>query len=132
MIKFIITAALLMHGIGHALFVANAWGAWRTDTGHSWLLSGALHFDEMAQGIFGLLWFVPLAGFLAGAWGYFNQVGTWWQPLLLVSAVTSASLVVVWWNGIDVSSAYFAIAFDTLVIVVTLWAYAISEAALGS
>jgi hypothetical protein len=120
LLRYLITLALFMHGIGHVLFLMNSWGLSRTDAGRSWLFSGILGAGQTVEGIFGLLWLGPLIGFLAVTWGYFTQQG-WWPQLALASAALSLVLIVLWWGGINTSSAFFALVFDVAVIVVVLW-----------
>lgn len=100
MVHLLLALALFMHGIGHALFVANAWGYWRTDAGHGWLFTQILHAGQATEGVIGLLWLVPLAGFVGGAWGFYSQTPGW-QPLLLVAAAISALLILLWWGSIN-------------------------------
>jgi hypothetical protein len=120
MVKLLISIVLLMHGIGHVLFTANAWGIWRTETAHSWLWSGVLRLGGAVEGAFGLLWLVPLAGYLAGTWGYFTQQD-WWQTVLLGAAVISSVMVLLWWGGINTSSAFFALVVNAIVVAVLFW-----------
>jgi hypothetical protein len=66
MLRYLITAALFAHGVGHLLFLANSWGVWKGDEEtRSWLFSGVLGAGQTVEGIFGLLWLIPLAGFVA-------------------------------------------------------------------
>jgi hypothetical protein len=120
MIKLLISIVLMMHGIGHLLFAANAWGIWKTEAAQSWLWSGVLRMGVGLEGLLGLFWLVPMAGYLAGAWGYFTEQ-QWWQPVLLVSAVTSSILVLLWWGGINTSSAFFALLVNAIVLGLILW-----------
>lgn len=119
LVRYVITLALFMHGIGHVLFLMNSWGLSRTDADRSWLFSGVLGAGQALEGILGLLWLVPLIGFLAVTWGYFTQAG-WWPQLALASAVLSLAMILLWWGGINTSSAFFALVFDIIVIVVVL------------
>jgi hypothetical protein len=65
-VRYLITISLFAHGVGHLLFVANSWGYWKGgEEGHSWLFSGMLGVGQAVEGIFGLLWFIPLVGFVA-------------------------------------------------------------------
>lgn len=102
------------------LFVANTWGAWKTETGHSWLFGGTLRMGQTLEGMLGLLWLVPMVGFLIGTWGYVTG-GQGWQMFLLASAAISSLMVILWWNGINTSSALFALAFNIIVMGVLLW-----------
>ena len=51
--------------------------------------------------------------------GYFTQQG-WWPQLALASAGISLAMIVLWWGGINTSSAFFALVVDIVVIVVAL------------
>lgn len=120
LIRLLIAIVLFAHGVGHLLFVANSWGYWRGgEAGRSWLFSGLLGAGQAVEGIFGLLWLVPLVGFVAVSWGYFTQQG-WWPQLALASAGISLAMIVLWWGGINTSSAFFALVVDIVVIVVAL------------
>jgi hypothetical protein len=120
-VRYLITIALFAHGVGHLLFVANSWGYWKGgEEGHSWLFSGMLGAGQAVEGIFGLLWFIPLVGFVAVSWGYLAHQG-WWLQLALTSAAISLAMIVLWWGSLVTGSAFFALVFDLAVIVVVLW-----------
>jgi hypothetical protein len=120
LVRYLIAIVLFAHGVGQLLFVANSLGYWRGgEAGRSWLFSGMLGAGQTVEGIFGLLWLVPLIGFLAISWGYFTQQG-WWPQLALASAVISLAMIVLWWGGINTSSAFFALVVDIIVIMVAL------------
>jgi hypothetical protein len=74
---------------------------------------------QTVEGILSLLWLVPLVGFVVVTWGYFTHQG-WWPQLALVSAAISLAMIVLSWGGINTSSAFFALVFDIVVIVVAL------------
>ena len=85
LIRLLIAIVLFAHGVGHLLFVANSWGFWRGgEAGRSWLLSGLLGAGQAVEGILGLLWLVPLVGFVAVSWGTLPSRGggrSWrWPP----------------------------------------------------
>src|SRR5918994_1319513 len=120
MIRYLITAALFAHGLGHLLFLANSWGYWKGNgEGHSWLFSGILGAGQPVEGIFGLLWLIPLVGFVAVSWGYLTHQ-SWWPQLALASAAISLAMIVLWWSGLVVGSAFFTLVFDLAVIAVVL------------
>jgi hypothetical protein len=97
MVRYLITIALFAHGIGHLLFLTNSWGIWKGgDEGRSWLFSGILGAGQTVEGIFGLLWLIPLVGFVAVSWGYLTHQG-WWHQLALASAAISLAMIVLWW-----------------------------------
>ena len=66
LLRYLITLALFMHGIGHVLFLMNSWGLSRTDAGRSWLFSGVLGAGQTVEGIFGLLWLTLTLAFEIG------------------------------------------------------------------
>jgi hypothetical protein len=121
MIRYLITIALFTHGLGHLLFLANSWGVWKAgDESRSWLFSGVLGAGRTVEGIFGLIWLIPLVGFVAVSWGYLTHQG-WWLQLALASAAISLAMIVLWWGGLVVGSAFFALVFDLAVNAVVLW-----------
>jgi len=121
MLRYLITIALFAHGIGHLLFLTNSWGIWKGgDEGRSWLFSGMLGAGQTLEGIFGLLWLIPLVGFVGVSLGYLTHQG-WWPQLALLSAAISLEMIVLWWSGLVVGSAFFALVFDLAVIAVVLW-----------
>jgi hypothetical protein len=121
LLRYLIAVALFAHGVGHVLFLANSWGYWRgNEEGRSWLFSGVLGAGQAVEGIVGLLWLVPLVGFVAVTWGYFTYQG-WWPQLMLASAAISLVMIVLWWGSVVTGSAFFALVFDVAVIVVVLW-----------
>jgi hypothetical protein len=120
MLRIIIALALGMHGVGHALFVGNAWGYWKTGgIGRARLFADVLGAGQPLERAAGLLMLIPLAGFLAAAGGLLSGQG-WWRPLALASAVASAGLVLLFAGGLNTSSAFFAVAFDVAVIAYVL------------
>lgn len=96
LLRYLIAIVLFAHGVGHLLFVANSWEFWRGgEAGRSWLFSEMLGVGQTVEGIFGLLWLVPLVGFVTLTWGYFTHQG-WWPQLALASAVVSLVMIVLW------------------------------------
>ena len=120
MLRFIMLAALVLHGIGHVLFLANVWGYWNTGAGQSSVLGGLLGAGSTAERVVGLLWLLPTAGFLAGVWALIGRQAVA-RPLVLGSAVLSAALIILWWGRLVPGSAVFALAVDLAAIAVLLW-----------
>jgi hypothetical protein len=121
MLRNLITVVLFAHGVGHLLFLANSWGVWKGgEEGRSWLISEILGAGQTLEGIIGLLWLIPVAGFVAVSWGYVTQQG-WWPQLALASAAISLVMIILWWGALVVGSAFFAFVFDLAVIAVVLW-----------
>jgi hypothetical protein len=121
LVRYLIAIALFAHGIGHLLFLTNSWGDWKGDEeGRSWFFLGVLGAGQTLEGILGLVWFIPLIGFVAVSWGYLAHQG-WWPQLALASAAASLAMIVLWWGSLITGSAFFALVFDLAVIVVVLW-----------
>src|SRR3712207_6766041 len=121
MLRYLITVALFAHGLGHLLFLANSSGLWKgAEEGRSWLFSGMLGTGQTLEGIFGLLWLIPLVGFVAVSGRYLTQ-GWWWPQLALGSTIVSLVMIVLWWGSLVVGSAFFALVFDLVVIALVLW-----------
>ena len=116
MLRLICAFALGMHGIGHVLFLANAWGYWKTTTDRAWLFADVLHIPQMAEGGIGLLWIVPLVGFIAATWGFVANDARW-AILAFSSAIVSSALLLVWWSSLNLSSATFAFLFNIAVMI---------------
>jgi hypothetical protein len=121
--RWLIAVLLLAHGIGHVLFMPILAPGLRLDaTGQSWLLDPIVGggASKLVASVVGAL---ALAAFVAAAGGVLLQAG-WWRPLAIAAAVGSACLVVALWGGIQGSSAFFALAFDAVVLfalVVARW-----------
>jgi hypothetical protein len=122
LLRYLLTIALFAHGVGHLLFLANSWGYWYGDEegSSSWLFSGVLGAGQTLESILGLVWLIPLVGFVAVSWGYLTHQG-WWLELALGSAAISLIMIVLWWGGLVVGSAFFALVFDLAVIAVVPW-----------
>jgi hypothetical protein len=114
MLRLIFALALGMHGVGHVLFLANAWGYWKPTAERASFFADVLHSGQALEGTLGLLWLVPLAGFVAATCGFIANDSRW-AMLAFSSAVVSNVLLLVWWNGLNVSSAFFAILFNMVV-----------------
>ena len=112
--------AMLLHGIGHVLFLMNAWGYWKTANERAWLFADGLKLSQTGEGIIGVLWLAPLVGFVVGTWGYFAQQ-TWWTSPAVTAAILSSVMILLWWTSLNASSAFFALAFNVVVLVVALW-----------
>jgi hypothetical protein len=120
MLRWLFALALGMHGVGHALFVANSWGYWKTTSGRAGLFASVLHLGQSIEGTIGLLWMVPLVGFAAATLGLVAQDPRW-PALALGSAVLSSVMLLVWWGSLNASSAVFALLFNIVVIIAIFW-----------
>ena len=116
----VIAILFLAHGVGHVLFLANSWGFWKVSDGRSPLFENLLHASQTTEGLIGLLWLVPLVGFVMSAWGCYSE-SPWWRIAALVSALISTSLIAVWISGLNMSSAFFALVVNAAIAVILLW-----------
>ena len=116
MLRLMFALALGMHGVGHVLFLANAWGYWKTTAERAWLFADVLHAPQTIEGGLGLLWIVPLAGFVAATWGFVADDARW-VMVAFSSAIMSSILLLAWWSSLNVSSATFAMLFNVVVMV---------------
>jgi hypothetical protein len=66
-----------------------------------------------------LLWFIPFAGFLAGAYGFWQETD-WWRPLLVIASAVSVLLVLPWWGAMPRGSYLGALIVDIGVLVALL------------
>jgi len=117
-IKLVICGALLVHGIGHVLFLAPTLrlAAWADQTGQSWLAEQLIG-DGAARLLGAAAWTLAMVLFVAAAFGAYLDTD-WWQPAAAVGAVVSLVAIVAFWTGIYTASAVFALAFDVVVLVV--------------
>ena len=118
--RMLFLIAMLLHGVGHLLFLMNTWGYWKTVNGRAWLFADALKLGQTAEGMVGLLWLAPLIGFVLGTWGLVAQQA-WWGPLALTAAIVSSLMILLWWNSLSTSSAFFALLFNVVVLIVVVW-----------
>ena len=118
--RVLFMVAMLLHGIGHVLFLMNTWGFWKVGQGRAWLFADVLRLSQTGEGMVGLIWLAPLIGFVIGAWGFFAQQ-VWWGSLALAAAILSSVSILLWWNSLNTSSAVFALAFNVLVLMAVVW-----------
>jgi hypothetical protein len=115
----VISLAIFAHGVGHLLFFANSWGYWKDDSGRSPVFSDVLHVRQSTEGMIGLLWMIPVIGFSLVASSYYSQTGQW-EVLAVATAATSSLLLALWWKSLNNPSAFFAFAFNLILIVQTV------------
>jgi hypothetical protein len=118
--RILFMVAMLLHGIGHVLFLMNTWGYWKVGQGRAWLFGDVLRLSQTGEGMIGLIWLVPLVGFVLAAWGFSAQQA-WWGPLALAAAILSSALILLWWNSLNSSSAFFALMFNVVVLMAVVW-----------
>ncbi len=119
LVRWLIAVVVLAHGVGHVLFMPILNGAMRLEaSGDSWLLTPAVGATTV-RAVASVMAAVALVGFVAGAAGFGLQ-SAWWRPVTIGAAVVSAVLVVAMWGGVPTSSAFFALAFDAVVLAALL------------
>lgn len=116
MLRFILAAAVLGHGIGHVLFLGPALRLvdWAGQTSHSWLLTTPFG-DAPTRAVGAGLWSASLLLFVAGVGGYLVDT-SWWRAVTIAGAVVSLVGIVAFWDGLATSNALLALAFDVLII----------------
>jgi hypothetical protein len=121
-LKVVIGAVLIAHGIGHVLgwFPIFGWARSTGWTGDSWVLSGAV--GQGPTNVIGfVLWGVSMVGFVLVGLGVLGLPvpATWLRPLAVLAAITSLLAVGLFWDAIPALSGRIgSIAVDVLV----LWA----------
>lgn len=122
MLKLVIAAVVLAHGIGHILFLVPSLGLanWADQTGHSWLVTPLLG-DNLTRAIAAVVWSAAIVLFVGAVAGFFLG-GDWWRTAAILGAVVSAVGIIAMWDGLPTSSAFLALGFDIVVLVSLLWA----------
>jgi hypothetical protein len=124
MVRIVIAAALLGHGIGHSMGllgifkVATINPAW---SGDSWLLTGVVG-TSASQAIGVVLWSVAMIGFAvlaAVTMGWLPEA--WWPPIAVVSAIASLLGIVVFPVAFPAFSVIAAIVVDLAVLVAAVY-----------
>lgn len=130
-LRSVIGLAVLAHGIGHVLFMPFLNGTLRLQAdGHSWILSGVLG-DGATKGLATLVAAVAGALFIAAGVGVLGQTA-WWRQLAVIAAAASLAVIVVMWDGVPTSSAFFALVFDVVVLAALLFAHWPSTETIGA
>jgi hypothetical protein len=111
MLKFVLTLAIVAHGIGHILFLVPLLGIadWGQSS-RSWLLGS----DTPARLVGSVLWVLAVVGFVSAGIGMIGQQDWWRLVAVIASAVSLVGLLLFWGNPVS-SSVLFAGAFDIVV-----------------
>lgn len=119
-VRLLVAALLALHGLIHALGFTATWhiGSAGAVAPTPNLITGITDGSGAAKTL-GLLWLLPLAGFVVAAAGL--AWGTsWWKVLAAASAVVSVALCIAWFND-----AKFGLVID-IVILLALIAMALA------
>jgi hypothetical protein len=85
MLKLVVVIVLGAHGLGHTMALSSAFRPAGGFSRRHWTLSDGVAIYTPAGKALALVWLVPLAGFLAGAYGLWTGQ-EWWRPVLTISS----------------------------------------------
>jgi hypothetical protein len=107
---------LAAHGIGHVLGWLPAWGIARFEgvSSHSWILSGPMG-DGTARLVAGMLFVVPMVGFVAAAGGLLLGL-SWWRQVAVASAALSLAATALFPQAFTTGSTIGSVAVDLVVL----------------
>jgi hypothetical protein len=119
-LRIAVAVVILVHGIGHALFLApclgiTQWG----QSAHSWLLTGLLG-GTATRLLGGLLWLAVIVGFAAAGVGLLAQ-SPWWRTVAMISAGVSLLALALFAGSIDTQPIASAAGMDLVILVALLW-----------
>src|SRR4029453_16609352 len=88
-VRWLIVLVVLAHGVGHVLFLAPAVGIanWADQSGHSWLLSGAVG-EAGTRIVASAVWIAAVICFVGAVVGFLTGA-EWWRSVILAGAVVS-------------------------------------------
>ncbi len=118
--RIVVALVILMHGIGHVLFLApclgiTQWG----QSAHSWLLSRALG-DVPTRLIGCLLWLLVVVGFASAGVGLLSQ-GAWWRIVADCSAGVSLLALALFASSSSAQPILSAALMDVAILVALVW-----------
>ena len=102
MVRLLIGVFIILHGLVHIWYLTLSQRlvpfqpemGW---TGRSWIFTDILG-DSTTRAIASLLFLIATVGFVAGGVGFLlNQ--EWWRTVLIGSAVLSAAITLLFWDG---------------------------------
>ncbi|MFN2199464.1 MAG: hypothetical protein ACK2UW_25315 [Anaerolineales bacterium] len=102
MLRFVVSVFFVLHGLVHLLYLGQSRRLFELQSGMTWP-DGSWAFskllgDETTRLLAGILLILAAVGFVAAGVGVFAGQG-WWRPLAIGSAVLSAVLYLLFWNG---------------------------------
>lgn len=115
MLAYLVAAALVLHGLVHALGFVAIWFADRS-IGISRVptVFGRLDLDQTLVHAAGVAWLAVALAFGATALGLVVDA-TWWRVLAVTAALASLALCALWWNEAKIGAA-----IDLLVLIALL------------
>ena len=102
MSRFIVGVFIVLHGLVHLLYTGQSRRLFELQPGMvwpdgSWVFSRLLG-DGTARSLASVLYTLAAVGFVAGGVGIFAKQA-WWRPATIGSAIFSAVIVILFWNG---------------------------------
>ena len=100
MLRFILIAPLVGHGLAHFSGVLASWTT--SEVGYSnnpWIFSADVNLNAGVGRVFGLIWLMAMLGLVCAGLGIlFRQ--DWWIPVAMASTSLSLLAIVPWWNSV--------------------------------
>lgn len=102
MSRFIVGVFIVLHGLVHLLYSGQSWRLFELQPGMvwpdgSWAFSKLLG-DETTKLLASILYALAAISFVAGGIGILVKQA-WWRPAAIGSAIFSAIIVILFWNG---------------------------------
>jgi hypothetical protein len=102
MLRSLIGVFIVLHGLVHMWYITLSQGlvAFKPEmgwTGNSWVFTNLIG-GAATRSLASVLYILATLGFIAGGIGIFVQQ-TWWRPVLMGSAVFSAAIILLFWDG---------------------------------
>ena len=102
MLRFIVGVFIVLHGLVHLLDFGQSWRLFELQPGMVWP-DGAWAFsrllgDQATRLLASISCVLAALAFVAGGIGILLKQA-WWRPVVVVSAVFSAVIFVLFWNG---------------------------------
>jgi hypothetical protein len=103
MVRILFGLFFVLHGLVHLLYFGQSARYFELQPGMvwpdgSWLFS-RLFQNATIRNIAGILLILTAAGFVAAGTGIFLKQ-TWWQPVVIGSAVFSSLIYILFWDGV--------------------------------
>lgn len=102
MSRFLVGVFIVLHGLVHLLYSGQSRRLFELQPGMVWP-DGSWAFakllgDETTRLVASILYTFAAIGFVAGGVGLFAKQA-WWRPAIIGSAIFSAVIVILFWNG---------------------------------
>ncbi len=102
MSRFLVGVFIVLHGLVHLLYSGQSRRLFELQPGMVWP-DGSWAFakllgNETTRLVASILYTLAAIGFVAGGVGLFAKQA-WWRPAIIGSAIFSAVIVILFWNG---------------------------------